>query len=305
MNPLSSLLPRQFSRAPQPDSAGDGTFVLPLEWSRGRSCHRGAGQGLMVAGREAVDASTGTPTNLCELSVVAVRRTGSGEPWQEVASGGRAYDRRFTETAPFVLTGPAAGHRLLRTVADPSGRRVLGTSARACLAVTPWGTTLHGERTLRPSADQSVRRDPHEANRFGWLVELDPYDPDATPRKRTMPGRFERERMAISLTSDGRVAIDMVGVGGAAGTGAAEPGAARYRFVSRDRVRPGTTAAEHRHNMGLLDHGTLYAAGGPGRTEGWVRLCDDEQSYVPGRSVTEVLLAPRSSDRADDALPLL
>lgn len=311
MNPLSALLPRQFSRAPVPDSAGDGTVVLPLEWSRGRSCHRGAGQALMVAGREAVGASAGAqsalsePVNvseLGELSVVAVRRTGPGGRWQEVLTGDLPYNRVFTARAPFVLTGPAAGHRLLRTTADPSGRRVLGTSAGRCLAVTPWGTTLHGERASHPNAD----RDPREANRFGWLVELDPYDPDATPRKRTMLGRFERDRVAISLTADGRVTVDMIEPAATAGQDAA-----RYRFVSRDRVRRGVTAAEHRHNLALLDHGTLYAArpaddGRPARGEmdGWVRLCDDEQAFVPGRWVTEVLLDPRSAARTGDPLPL-
>ncbi|SDS26659.1 PhoX family protein [Actinopolymorpha singaporensis] len=305
MNPLSSLLPRQFSRAPVPDSAGDGTVVLPLEWSRGRSCHRGAGQALMVVGREAVDAATEPPgelRGLCELSVVAVRRTGPAGDWQEVGARDRPYNRRFTARAPFVLTGPAAGQRLLRTTADPSGRHVLGTSARRCLAVTPWGTTLHGERVLQPNA----LRERHEAHRFGWLVELDPYDPDATPRKRTMLGRFERDRVAISLTADGRVTVDMSEPAAAAGQDGA-----RYRFVSRDRVRRGATAAEHRHNLALLDNGTLYAgrpaderAPGRGETDGWIRLCDDEQSYVPGRSVTEVLLDPRSAARAGDPLPL-
>ncbi|GAA2758651.1 PhoX family protein [Actinopolymorpha rutila] len=318
MNPLSSLLPRQFSRAPVPDNAGDGAVVLPLEWSRGRSCHRGAGQALMVTGREAVGVSAeplnnlselsepSEPSNLCELFVLAVRRTVPAGDWQEVLGGDLPYNRVFTARAPFVLTGPAAGHRLLRTVADPSGRRVLGTSARRCLAVTPWGTTLHGERAVHPNAHQNLARDPHEANRFGWLVELDPYDPDATPRKRTMLGRFQRDRVAISLTADGRVTADMVGM-----VATAEPSGARFRFVSRDRVRRGATAAEHRHNLALLDHGTLYAArpaddGEADRegTDAWTPLCDDEQSFVPGRSVTEVLLDPRSAARAGDPLPL-
>ncbi len=298
MNPLSSLLPRQFSRAPVPDSAGDGSVVLPLEWDRGRSCHRGAGRALMVTGREAVG-SPGPPDSpgslsdsggLCELSVVAVERTSQAGQWREARGGDRPYDRVFTAQAPYVLTGPAAGHRLLRTSADPAGRRVLGTSARRCLAVTEWGTTLHGERAVQPPAPLG----PNEVNRFGWLVELDPYDPDATPRKRTMLGRLDRDRVAISLTADGRVAIDM--------TDAAEPTGVRFRFVSRDRGRPGTTAAEHRHNMALLDHGTLSAAR-PG-TDTWLPLCDDTRSFVPGRSVTEVLLDPRSAALAKDSLPL-
>src|SRR5690606_5594957 len=145
-----------------------------------------------------------------------------------------------TASTPFVITGPAAGHPLLRTEADPTGRRALGTFNNCAGGTTPWGTTLHGEENFHgyfgasdaidpayvdgfrryglptgPAAGRSwarvderfdLSKHPHEAHRFGWVVELDPYRPDEPPRKRTMLGRFKHECATIAFTRDGRIA---------------------------------------------------------------------------------------------------
>ena len=277
------------------------------------------------------------------MSVVEIERVGRTGRWRLVRSGRRAYNRRLTATTPFLVTGPAAGHALLRTKADPSGRRVLGTLNNCSGGVTPWGTTLHGEENINQYFEASAPVDPayvdafkryglptttnsgkfwsrvderfdlakhpNEANRFGWVVEIDPHDPDAVPRKRTMLGRFKHEGATVTLAKDGRAVVYL---------GDDEKFDYLYKFVSRDRQRKGNSAAAHRHNMDLLDHGTLYVAKftGDGSEDGqydgkgeWIKLCTDKESFVPGMSVAEVLIntrlaadkmGPTKMDRPED-----
>jgi hypothetical protein len=261
------------------------------------------------------------------LSVVEIERVGRTGRWRLVTKGPRPYNRRVTASTPFVITGPAAGHPLLRTEADPTGRRALGTFNNCAGGTTPWGTTLHGEENFHgyfgasdaidpayvdgfrryglptgPAAGRSwarvderfdLSKHPHEAHRFGWVVELDPYRPDEPPRKRTMLGRFKHECATITFTRDGRIA---------AYSGDDERFEYLYKFVSRDRFRPGNSEAARRHNLTLLDHGTLYVARftGDGTDDGeydgvgeWIPLTSDTTSYVPGMSVAEVLVYTR------------
>ncbi|NML13884.1 PhoX family protein [Azohydromonas caseinilytica] len=190
------------------------------------------------------------------------------------------YARRITATTPCALQGPAAGHALLRTAADPDGRRVLGTFANCAMGRTPWGTVLSGEENFafyfnagpRPDAHQKrwelpngsfnrweahdarfdAVKHPHEPNRFGWIVELDPMDPGSAPVKRTALGRAAHEGAWVALTRDGRAVVY---------SGEDARFEYLYKFVSRDRVKPaadGLTAAQA--NRELLDHGTLYVA---------------------------------------------
>jgi secreted PhoX family phosphatase len=187
------------------------------------------------------------------------------------------YARRVTLQTPFVVAGPAAGHALMQTAGDPSGRRVLGTLNNCAATRTPWGTYLSGEENfigyflgpnrpsvhetrwgLRPGeswgyrwADHDARFDaaahPNEPHRFGWVVELDPFDPTSTPVKRTAMGRAAHEGATVALTKDGRAVVY---------SGEDARFEYIYKFVSRDRMQPGGAKA----NATLLDHGTLYVA---------------------------------------------
>ncbi|MFE4591820.1 PhoX family protein [Streptomyces laurentii] len=210
------------------------------------------------------------------LSVVAVegeRRTGRLAPVSR-----HHLNRRLTATSRFELTGPAAGSALVRTSADRTGRIVRGTLNNCAGGTTPWGTTLHGEENFNQyfanassATDKrygigtgaserkwerfdkrfDLAQEPNEAHRFGWVVELDPYDPESTPRKRTALGRFKHEAAQPRLTDDGRVVVYM---------GDDERFDYFYKFVSSQRMRKGDSRAAHEHNLTLLDEGTLYVA---------------------------------------------
>ena len=76
------------------------------------------------------------------LSVVQVKgESDNGKLVPEIGSN----NRRITGTTEFVVTGPVAGSDFLKTSADPTGTKVLGTLNNCAGGVTPWGTVLSGE----------------------------------------------------------------------------------------------------------------------------------------------------------------
>ncbi|MEU6566167.1 PhoX family protein [Streptomyces parvulus] len=210
------------------------------------------------------------------LSVVAVeeeRRSGRLTPVSR-----HRLNRRVTATTEFRLTGPAAGSDLVKTSVDRSGRKVLGTLNNCSGGTTPWGTTLHGEENFNQYFANSgrdtdkrygigtgaterkwerfdkrfdVAKEPNEVHRFGYVVELDPYDPESTPRKHTLLGRFKHEAATVRLTWDGRPVVY---------TGDDERFDYFYKFVGSKRMRHGGSRSAREHNLSLLDEGTLYVA---------------------------------------------
>jgi hypothetical protein len=263
------------------------------------------------------------------MSVVEITRGAHVGSWRRVALRKATRNRRITANTPFRLAGPAAGHPMLQTSADPTGRTALGTLNNCAGGMTPWGTVLSGEENFNQyfdvpegqSADPTytdsyarygigvqgqesrgwsevakrfdLSQEPHEPFRFGWVVEVDPSDPTSVPIKRTMLGRMKHEGANIAVSKGGQVVAYM---------GDDERGDYIYKFVSRLRFRTGTGAAAKAHNMKLLDDGTLYVArfNGDGTEDGqydgtgeWLKLCTATQSFVESMSVAEVLINTR------------
>jgi len=81
------------------------------------------------------------------MSVVEIRRGRRKGSWRRVLVSKAERNRRITASTPFRVTGPAAGHRRLRTSADPTGRRVLGRSTTAPAAPRPGARCCPGRRT--------------------------------------------------------------------------------------------------------------------------------------------------------------
>jgi uncharacterized protein len=216
------------------------------------------------------------------LTVHVVERDRRSGEMRAVLDG---LNRRYTGSAEFVLTGPAAGSDLLKTSADDTGTRVLGTLNNCAGGVTPWGTFLSGEENfnqyfanagaltdpvataraarygLTTGASErkwerfdprfDVAQEPNEPNRFGWIVEVDPLDPAAPPVKHTALGRFKHEGATIRLARDGRAVAYM---------GDDERFDYVYKFVSDERMMRGNSRRAREHNRTLLTKGTLYVA---------------------------------------------
>lgn len=104
-----------------------------------------------------------------------------------------------------------------------------------------WDTT--------PNAASSRDDYRYEANQFGWVVEVDPYDPAATPVKRTAMGRFGHEGTAPGKIEAGKpIAFYM---------GDDARGEYIYKYVTHENWDP-QQASTLRQTM--LDRGTLFVA---------------------------------------------
>ncbi len=210
--------------------------------------------------------------NAVGVSVIEV--TLKNNQWQVVRPSKNA--RRITATTPCRVSGPAASHPLMRTAANPDGRLVLGTYNGCAHGWTPWGTYLTCEENWHLqfvnagniSEDQrryhmspkgrgyrwdehderfNATRHPNEFHRFGWVVEIDPFDPASIPVKRTALGRFMHEGAACAIGADRRLAFYM---------GDDEANEYIYKFVT---ARPYDPSSREK-NRDLLDDGVLYVA---------------------------------------------
>ena len=177
-------------------------------------------------------------------TIVEIAKDAAGK-WGVVRDG--KMNRRITPlNTEMTVSGPAAGHARMKTTADPDGMTIIGTLNNCAGGMTPWGTYLMAEENFhgyfwtetrdaegkpdlsaQPQAASMKRygvpgmwyawgkyydrfdidKDPNEANRFGWIVEVDPRNPDARPVKHTALGRFRHEGAETTVSKDGRLVI--------------------------------------------------------------------------------------------------
>ena len=296
-----------------PDDPNRALMAINNEYTNYRYLYPHGGQPTSAEDAHKAQASEG-------VSVIEIQRT--GDRWQFVQ--GSPFNRRIHGNTPIRLSGPAAGHALLRTQADSTGTRALGTFQNCANGKTPWGTYLTCEENFTDcfgSTDPNqtfnaaqkrygvvaaskdinwhlhdprfdLAYNPNELNRHGWVVEIDPFDPHSTPVKRTALGRFKHENAALAETRDGHAVVYM---------GDDERGEFIYKFISRDKIDHQNPKA----NRDLLDHGTLYVArfdngdSHPDRPKGkgqWIELSHGKNGINAGSGFAnqaEVLIHAR------------
>jgi secreted PhoX family phosphatase len=201
-------------------------------------------------------------------SIIRVRKQDGS--WSFVEND--EHNRRLDATTPMGVTGPAAGSPEMQMEGKSE---VIGTFANCSGGVTPWNTVLtceenfqdyYGQRTddqgepgqgtddspepLEIAETYRWLDDPGSAQRpehYGWIVEIDPFDPESKPRKHTWLGRIRHENAAINVSASGKVVVY---------TGHDEEDRCIYKFVSSGTYDPDNREA----NFDLLSDGMLYVA---------------------------------------------
>lgn len=256
-------------------------------------------------------------------TVVEVRRTRKG--WE--VQTGSPYNRRFEAlTTTYRISGPAAGHDRMKTGYDPSGTQVRGMAGNCAGGVTPWGTVLTCEENINfffigvtdveqenyrrmgigANDGRAVRwgevdprfqlaKEPLEPNRYGWVVEIDPYDPESIPVKRTALGRFKHECATVALARDNRAVVY---------SGDDQHFEFLYKFITEQPFDPANRAS-HRT---LLDAGTLYVArfSGAGNLN-WLPLVFGNDKLTPANgffSQADVVIEARRAATLMGATPM-
>lgn len=254
-----------------PDQNRRGLLVINHEYTDASQIYSAA-QGQTItpdaAGREKVAKALAGHG----ITVVEVRRRAGGA-WEHVQ--GSQYNRRLTGTTPMTFSGPVGvDHPMLQS---ELGNAPLGTLNNCAYGVTPWGTYLIAEENWNgyfgtdqagwtPDALQrrygvsaagfgygwhkaearfDLAANAKELNRFGWVVEVDPFDPSSTPVKRTALGRIKHEGATV-VEQNGRAVVY---------SGDDENGDYLYKFVS---ARP--WREDRARGRSPLDEGTLHVA---------------------------------------------
>lgn len=220
------------------------------------------------------------------IGVIGIKRNAEGK-WERTNSKA---DRRITgisglEDGRYLkCTGPGAavfrktkGQGYL----DGLGEKIIGTMQNCAGGTTPWGTVLSAEENYQDQVQEQVFADgtslPPESlffsgdgglgnvfglagNKYGWMVEVDPANPEDYGTKHTWLGRYRHEAVGIRVEADKPIAFY---------SGCDRRGGHLYKFVSSARVKDPKDKANSR----LLTEGMLYAAKfNPDGTGKWLPL---------------------------------
>jgi len=290
--------------------------MLAINHEFGRTSH--------VLGKDAPEslADVRTMQHAHGVSIVAIHKPSRPAPWETRESKDA---RRIHVNTPVAFSGPVAGSDLLKTA---NGNVPLGTVNNCSSGYTPWGTYLTCEENFNGYFGASNREqtwlatpeqerygfsedgfgygwhlfdrrfdlsdsDYHnEENRFGWVVEIDPFDATQTPVKRTALGRFKHEGVELVIGNGNRIVAYM---------GDDQRFDYIYKFVSaRDYLEM------RADGISPLDEGKLYVARfKEDGTGGWQELTIDNPKLAARfENQEQVLTYARVAADILDATPM-
>jgi Predicted phosphatase len=150
-----------------------------------------------------------------------------------------------------------------------------------------WETAESGE-DLYTRFDASVRGASaaddyrNEPNTFGWMVEIDPFDPESTPQKRTALGRFGHEGVVFAPAEEGKPVVCY--------SGDDATNEYIYKYVSAENYYAAVAGGY------LLNNGTLYVARfNDDGTGEWLPLDINDSTFIAKAAEAGVTFA----DQAD------
>jgi hypothetical protein len=250
--------------------------------------------------------------------------TGGNGSWRRLQGSG--YERRIDGLTPVACSGPAAavfanpaplGYR------DGLGARIRGTLANCAGGTTPWGTVLSAEENVQSQVSEAVFADgsattPSQrpfrwdgnrldglgnpfglaGNKYGWMVEFDPRQPQQPAVKHSWLGRFRHEAVAVVAQAGEPLIVY---------SGCDRHGGHLYRFVSEQQV----VDPSDPRNSRLFEQGRLEVArferGGSGQwlvLEPATRLAPQRPSHYQRFGVEQPTLLPHGDRRRSGAQAL-
>lgn len=164
---------------------------------------------------------------------------------------------------------------------DNLSDRIIGTFQNCAGGTTPWGTVLSAEENFQSQVPDPVKADgssfePQETplslrggfgnvfglagNKYGWMVEVDPSNPNDYGTKHTWLGRYRHEAVGIRAESGQKLAVY---------SGCDRRGGHVYKFISQGTVKD----PQDKANSRLFEQGKLYGAKFyPNGTGSWIPL---------------------------------
>ncbi len=251
------------------------------------------------------------------LGVISVKRNADGK-WERTYS---TADRRVTgisglDNPDQALKATGAAVAIFTKpnklgYEDNLGDRIIGTFQNCAGGTTPWGTVLSAEENFQDQVPEPVMADgsslnPSEkpflitdddldgranvfglaGNKYGWMVELDPANPDDYGTKHTWLGRYRHEAFGVRAVAGKNLAVY---------SGCDRRGGHLYKFISQSKIQD----PQDKNNSRLFEAGMLYgakfSADGVGE---WIPLnADTEVNPVSPNQVVGGLVMMPNSDR--------